>query len=74
MPFYLTWIYKKGHCGNFIFQLSAHLSNEFEANIKKLDGYFWVLHIKSISRSVTAFEEIKALCKGSKPPLIAIIA
>ena len=26
--------------GNFIFQLSTLLSNEFEANIQKLEGYF----------------------------------
>ena len=26
--------------GNLIFQLSTLLSNEFEANIQKLEGYF----------------------------------
>ena len=40
-PFYLTWIYKKGNRGNFIFQPSTLLPNKFEANIQKLEGYIF---------------------------------
>jgi len=41
VSFYLTWIYKKGHCGSFIFQPSTLLPNKFEANIQKLEGYIF---------------------------------
>ena len=45
MSFYLTWIYKKGHRGSFIFQPSTLLPNKFEANIQKLEGYFLFLFV-----------------------------
>ena len=39
MPLKFNLNLQKGHLGNFIFQLSTLLSNEFEANIQKLEGF-----------------------------------
>ena len=39
MPFYLGWIYKKGQCTNFFFQVSSSLSNMFTHYIQNLEIY-----------------------------------
>ena len=42
---------KKGHHPDVIFQLCTLLSNKFEANIRKLEGYF-LFHIHNLSQGV----------------------
>ena len=39
MPFYLGWIYKKGQCTKFFFQVSSSLSNMFTHYIQNLEIY-----------------------------------
>ena len=39
MPFYLGWIYKKGQCTKFFFQVSTCLSNMFTQYIQNLEIY-----------------------------------
>ena len=42
MPFYLTWIYKKGHRTKIFFRVSTLFSNNFAPHIQNLETRFWI--------------------------------